>query len=116
MPPLGRVTARDDDCAPDGLTVDAAGGVWSAKWGGSRVVRYDADGTVSEVIDSPVSQPTSCAFGGPDLDVLYVTSASVGLDPDEAAATPAGAVLAVQPGVRGIAETPALVPIDQPGM
>lgn len=104
-----RIFATDDDCYPDGLTVDAEGGVWSAKWGGSRVVRYDVDGTVTEQIATPVTQPTSCMFGGPDLDVLYVTTAAVGLEPGEVAATPAGSVLAVRPGVRGLAESPAQV-------
>lgn len=104
-----RIFAEDEDCEPDGLTVDSEGGVWSAKWDGGRIVRYDPDGTISQVIDAPVSRPTSCAFGGPDLDTLFVTSASVGLDDDECAATPAGAVLAVQPGVRGLPEAEAVV-------
>jgi sugar lactone lactonase YvrE len=101
-----RVFAIDVDRYPDGLTVDAEGGVWSAKWDGSRVVRYDPDGSVSAVIDAPVSRPTSCMFGGPGLSTLYVTSARVGLDPAELAATPAGCVLAVEPGVAGIPEVP----------
>jgi len=101
-----RVFATDDDCYPDGLTVDSLGGVWSCKWAGGRVVRYEPDGSVSEVVDAPVSKPTSCMFGGPDLGTLYVTSARKGLDDDELAATPAGAVLAVVPGVTGLAEVP----------
>jgi L-arabinonolactonase len=105
-----RVFAVDDDCEPDGLTVDAEGGVWSAKWDGARVVRYSPDGSISEVIDSPVSRPTSCMFGGPDLDTLYVTSARAGLDDAELAATPAGSVLAVCPGVSGLPETEARLP------
>lgn len=105
-----RVFAVDTDCEPDGLTVDAEGGVWSAKWNGGRVVRYSPDGAISEVIQTPVSRPTSCAFGGSDLDILYVTSASVGLDDEERSSTPAGAVLAIMPGVRGLAEAEAYVP------
>ncbi len=104
-----RVFATDDDCAPDGLTVDAEGGVWSAKWDGARVVRYEPDGSVSAVIPAPVSRPTSCAFGGPALDTLYVTSASVGLADGEIETTPAGSVLAVQPGVLGLPEAPAVL-------
>jgi sugar lactone lactonase YvrE len=107
-----RVFAVDEDCFPDGLTVDAAGGVWSAKWDGGRVVRYSPDGSISESIAVPVSRPTSCMFGGADLDVLYVTSARVGLPAAELAATPAGAVLATKPGVHGIAETNAIPPSD----
>lgn len=105
-----RIFAVDDDCEPDGLTVDAEGGVWSAKWDGARVVRYDPDGTISQVVEAPVSRPTSCMFGGRDLDTLYVTSASVGLDEEERASTPAGAVLAIQPGVTGVPETRAVTP------
>lgn len=105
-----RVFATDDDCAPDGLTVDAEGGVWSAKWDGGRVVRYAPDGAVSAIIAAPVSRPTSCMFGGTDLELLYVTSARAGLDEHECSATPAGAVLAVEPGVRGLAETAAAIP------
>jgi sugar lactone lactonase YvrE len=101
-----RVFATDSDQFPDGLTVDAEGGVWSAKWDGSRVVRYEPDGSVSTVIDAPVSRPTSCMFGGPHLGILYVTSARVGLDADELAATPAGSVLAIEPGVAGLPEVP----------
>ena len=101
-----RVFAVDVDQYPDGLTVDAEGGVWSAKWDGSRVVRYDPDGSLSTVIDAPVSRPTSCMFGGPGLATLYVTSSLIGLDPDKLAATPAGCVLAVEPGVAGIPEVP----------
>ena len=104
-----RTFAVDNDCEPDGLTVDAEGGVWSAKWDGGRVVRYDADGVISEVVEIPVSRPTSCSFGGPGLDTLFVTSASVGLDEDECASTGAGAVFAMTPGVIGIAETEARV-------
>lgn len=102
-----RVFAMDSDCAPDGLTVDAEGGIWSAKWGGSKVVRYDPDGSISETVHAPVAQPTSCMFGGRELDTLYVTSARVGLDETERSSTPAGSVLAVQPGVRGLPEVEA---------
>lgn len=103
-----RAFAVDEDCEPDGLTVDAEGGVWSAKWNGGKVVRYDPNGDVSEVLDAPVSRPTSCMFGGKDLDILFVTSASVGLDDAERSATPAGSVLAVQPGVQGLPEVEAI--------
>lgn len=104
-----RVFATDHDCEPDGLTVDAEGGVWSAKWGGGRVVRYDPDGTVTASIEAPVSRPTSCMFGGAELDTLYVTSARAGLDEAEKSSTPAGSVLAVVPGVRGLPEVEAIV-------
>lgn len=64
---------------PDGSAVDSDGGLWNAQWGGGRVVRYSVDGRESLVIAMPVSQPTCVAFGGDGLDLLFVTSARVGL-------------------------------------
>ncbi len=60
--------------APDGATVDAEGGLWSATVFDGRVFRYAPDGTVDRIIEMPVCKITSVAFGGPDLDRLYVTS------------------------------------------
>jgi len=73
---------------PDGATVDSDGGVWSAQWGGSRVVRFAAGGQASQWIDLPVTQPTCAAFGGERFDTLFVTSARAGLSEDELAAQP----------------------------
>jgi sugar lactone lactonase YvrE len=64
---------------PDGLAVDSDGFVWSAHWDGWRVTRYQPDGKIDRVIKMPVPRPTSIAFGGKDLDILFITSASVGL-------------------------------------
>jgi xylono-1,5-lactonase len=88
---------------PDGLTVDADDHVWSAHWNGGRVTRYCPDGTVDRVIAMPVPLCTSCCFGGPDLDTLFVTSASIGLDADARRLAPlSGGVFAVTGlGVRG---------------
>ncbi len=61
---------------PDGLTVDAEGFVWSARWFGGCVVRYDPDGKVERRIAIPAMQTSSLAFGGPDLTDIFVTSAS----------------------------------------
>jgi sugar lactone lactonase YvrE len=86
---------------PDGLTVDADGGIWVALWGGSAVHRY-LDGRLERVIKLPVSQPTSCAFGGAELDELYVTSASEGLSDSDRRAQPlAGALFRIRPDIRG---------------
>jgi sugar lactone lactonase YvrE len=94
---------------PDGATVDAEGFVWLAHWGGWRLTRFDPRGRVERVIRLPVQQPTCPAFGGPDLDVLYVTSASIKLTEGERAQQPwAGGVLALDPGVRGLPEAPFL--------
>jgi sugar lactone lactonase YvrE len=99
-----RLFARDEDGAvPDGLAVDSEGFVWSAKWDGWRVVRYAPDGSVDAALAVPVQRPTSVAFGGRDLDRLFVTSARIGLSDAELAAGPlAGAVFVVDAGVRGI--------------
>lgn len=60
---------------PDGLTVDADGYIWSAQWYGAQVVRYDPDGKVERRIEVPSAQVASLAFGGPELDELYITTA-----------------------------------------
>lgn len=102
-----RAFVEDDPgrAAPDGLTVDAEGYVWGAKWGGWRVVRYAPDGSIDRVVDLPVPRPTSATFGGPDLDRLYITSARRGLSQSELAQAPlSGAVFVLEPGVRGLPE------------
>ena len=100
-----RVFARvpESDGHPDGLTVDADDHVWSAHWGGGRVTRYRPDGSVERVVKLPIPRTTSCCFGGPELDTLFVTSASIGLDAAALRAAPlSGAVFAVSGlGVRG---------------
>ncbi|MBA3777902.1 MAG: SMP-30/gluconolactonase/LRE family protein [Chloroflexi bacterium] len=88
--------------APDGLTVDAEGGIWVALWGGSAVHRYTPEGTLERTLHVPASQVSSCAFGGRQLDELYVTTAAIDLPPDEAARQPhAGGLFRCRPGVRG---------------
>jgi sugar lactone lactonase YvrE len=93
--------------APDGSALDAEGYLWNAQWGASRVVRYAPDGSIDRVVEMPVSQPSSCAFGGPRLDVLYVTSARVSLSEAELEREPlAGGVFAFEPGVSGCPVSP----------
>jgi sugar lactone lactonase YvrE len=99
------VTLSGDEGHPDGATVDADGFVWLAHWDGWQLTRHDPTGRAERVVRLPVQRPTCPAFGGPELDVLYVTSASIGLAPDALAAQPcAGGLLALDPGVRGLAE------------
>lgn len=59
---------------PDGLTVDAEGGVWVALWSGGTVCRFTADGALDQMVEVPASHTTSCAFGGPDLRTLFITT------------------------------------------
>jgi len=91
------------DGAPDGMTIDAEGGLWVAFWGGGVIRRLDpASGEVTEEVRVPGATHTSAAaFGGASLDTLYITTSRQHLaDGDE---PEAGAIFAAQPGVRGIA-------------
>lgn len=96
--PLATVDRADG--LPDGLALDAEGGTWVALWTGSAVHRYGPDGTLDAVIRLPVSQVTACAFGGANLDELFITTSRLDLPAD--AEPQAGAVFRVDPGVRGL--------------
>jgi sugar lactone lactonase YvrE len=88
---------------PDGSAMDEEGYYWSAIHGGSRLIRFAPDGRVEREVKLPVSQPTMCAFGGPDLDMLYVTSAASGLNLLHKVTEPhSGGLFRFRPGVRGI--------------
>lgn len=90
---------------PDGSTVDAEGFLWSTRWGAGQVVRFAPDGSVDRVLALPAPQPTCPSFGGPGLDVLYVTSARQWMSPEQLAAAPqSGSVFARGAGVRGLPE------------
>jgi sugar lactone lactonase YvrE len=83
---------------PDGLTVDAEGGIWVALWQGSAVHRY-LGGRLDLVVEVPVSQVSSCTFGGANLDQVFITTSAESLtDPEPAA----GALFVAAPGVRGL--------------
>jgi xylono-1,5-lactonase len=82
------------------MTVDAAGCLWIAHWGGARVSRFDPDGVLERAIHLPVSQVTNCVFAGAGLDRMFVTSASVGREDEPLA----GALFEVDVGgVKGLA-------------
>ncbi|MDQ3464319.1 MAG: SMP-30/gluconolactonase/LRE family protein [Actinomycetota bacterium] len=86
-----------DDGMPDGMTVDSEGCLWVAIWGGSAVRRYAPDGTLLANVELPATQVTSCAFGGPALRDLYITTASEGLSAAARAGQPhAGAIFCVR--------------------
>lgn len=88
---------EDDWGSPDGMTTDSEDHVWIAHWGGARVTRFDPDGKAVRAIALPASQITSCAFAGPNLDRMFVTSAAGGREDEELA----GALFEIDPGVRG---------------
>lgn len=100
-----RLFARVEAGFPDGLTVDAEGYVWSARWDGWQVVRHAPDGSVDRVIEMPVARPTSCMFGGPELRHLYITSARFGLSDEALTVQPlAGGVFVLETDVPGLPE------------
>lgn len=96
-------TFGDARGVPDGLAVDAEGGVWSAIWDGWRLHRYAPDGALDRVVEMPVQRPTSVAFGGADRATLFVTSASVNVSADGLLRGPlAGSLFETRPGVAGL--------------
>jgi sugar lactone lactonase YvrE len=104
---LGRrrrlVTVPTGAGSPDGMTIDADGCLWVALWGGSAVHRYTPEGKLDSVIELPVSNASSCAFGGAGLRTLFITTARVGLNDEEVAAQPhAGSLFAVATGSQGM--------------
>jgi len=90
---------------PDGANVDSEGGVWSAHWGAGQVVRYTPQGRVDEAIAVAAPQPTCIAFGGPDLKLLCVSTARMGLSALQLAAAPrSGDVFIYELDIAGLAE------------
>ncbi|WFR61869.1 SMP-30/gluconolactonase/LRE family protein [Paenibacillus amylolyticus] len=88
---------------PDGMTVDGEGMLWVAHWGGGRVTRWNPDTSeLLQQIDVPADQVTSCCFGGPNLEDLYITTARIGIKEERLKETPdAGSLFVVRPGVKG---------------
>lgn len=99
------VLPSDTDDVPDGLTVDSEGFIWCAHWGSWKVKRYDPDGNIEREIELPVKLPTSCMFGGPDLNELYITTARSPLSEAEKEQQPhAGDLFRIETDVRGLPE------------
>lgn len=98
------ITIPPDFGHPDGSTLDAEGMLWTALWEGWGVARWNpTTGELLQRIRLPVARVTSCAFGGPDLATLYLTTASHGLSAAQRAEQPlAGSLFRVVPGVRGL--------------
>jgi sugar lactone lactonase YvrE len=87
------ITVAEDLGAPDGLTVDADGDLWVAIYGGGQVHRYSPAGALRDVLPVPADQCTSCAFAGPQLNRLYVTTATEGWSDDQRRAQPAAGIV-----------------------
>lgn len=97
----------DEPGLPDGSCVDSEGGVWNAEWQGRRVVRIAPDGQIDRVIEVPVWKPTCCAFGGENLDSLFITTSRMRSDEDTLAKEPlSGGLFAIKPGFSGVEDTP----------
>lgn len=103
---------------PDGLTVDSEGFLWCAHWFGACITRYDPDGKRERKVTFPATQTSSLAFGGPDLDVIFVTSAAksnmletapLGYDPDKVFA--GGRIYKMRSDVQGRKEYRSRVPL-----
>ena len=92
-------SAGGGEVMPDGLAVDSAGDIWVALWGGSALLRYGPDGRLRQTIEIPAANVTSCAFGGPGLATLYITTAA-GPGPQP------GALFSCRPGATGLAANP----------
>lgn len=100
-----RVFARftkDDEGAPDGMTVDSEDCIWVAHFGGARLTRYSPAGEILEAVPLPVPNITSCTFAGAELDTLYITTASTGIAEEDKGKYPlAGSFFSYKPGVKG---------------
>lgn len=83
---------------PDGAVIDADGGLWSAQWGAHRVARYDRHGHFDRAIELPAAHISCPSIGGPELDMMFATSALEGLDAPSAAD---GCTFAVAAGCKG---------------
>lgn len=84
---------------PDGMAIDADGGLWVAIWDGGAVHRYTPEGLLDAVIQLPTPRVTACTFGGTDLTELFITTSCLGLAAGDPAA---GALFVASPGVRGL--------------
>jgi xylono-1,5-lactonase len=91
------ISFEDGWGSPDGMTLDAEGGLWVACWGAGCIMRFTSGGKRDRVIALPASQITNCTFAGPELDRMFVTSAAEGVEEPLG-----GALFEVDPGCRGV--------------
>lgn len=92
---------------PDGMAIDAEDKLWVGMWNGGVVARFDPlTGELMSTIQVPAHNVTACAFGGEELDTLYITTASIDMTPEEKKKYPqAGSLFKAVPGVRGVKST-----------
>ena len=96
------IPIREGGGWPDGMCVDGEGFLWVALWEGWGVERYAPDGRLDRRVEVPAAQASSCAFGGPDLELLFITTAQEGFPPGGLPDQPhAGGLFVCRPGVRG---------------
>jgi sugar lactone lactonase YvrE len=89
--------------APDGMTIDTEDCLWVALWGGGAVRRYTPEGDLDLVVEVPATQVTSCTFGGPSLEDLFITTATTELPAEALSEQPhAGGLFRCRPGARGL--------------
>jgi sugar lactone lactonase YvrE len=100
------VTVDKGDGYPDGMCTDDEGCLWVALFAGGRVQRYTPDGRLDRTILVPATYTTSCCFGGPGRDQLFVTTARRDLGDDPSREPLAGSVFVAEPGVTGPPATP----------
>lgn len=105
----GRVVVNilKEDGIPDGMAIDEDDMLWVGMWSGTAVARYNPiTGKLISKIEVPAKNVTSCAFGGKDLDELYITTSSLGMTKEEIEKYPlAGSIFKVRPGVKGVKST-----------
>ena len=98
------VQTHDEPGVPDGLTIDSEGFLWSVRYNGWKIIRYDPDGKIEREVHVPVPHPTSCTFGGKDLNELYITTAWNELTEEQRQQFPqSGDLFFVQTDIRGTA-------------
>jgi sugar lactone lactonase YvrE len=99
------VDLPDNEGMPDGLVVDAEGFIWNGQWAGWNLTRYDPEGHIERRIRFPIQHVISFAFGGKDLDELFITTAWYGFSEEERKQNPlAGDLFHIHPGIKGLVE------------
>ena len=93
-----------EDGFPDGMTIDEEDMLWVGMWNGNAVARYNPKtGALMSKIEVPAHNVTACAFGGENLDILYITTSSLDMSDEEKQTYPlAGSIFSVIPGVKGV--------------